>query len=333
MVILYLVLAAAVFYIFLREPGINHYNRSNVPDMIYGRAHRPFVCRVLLPGVTRAVTAAVPERARESLDETLAGNGFVRRVFEKRKWELEYAFEFVVILVLMYLSFAGFAFAFRYLFNGVYSASSRFLEVTTIVALLGVQSFFRYCNYVYDPAVLLLFTLGLGLMVRRRWRPFILVFLAACLNKETAVLLTMVFAIHFFSSERMERRLFRRLLAAQAGIYMAVRAVVEFLYRGNPGGVVEFHFLDHNIRALEPYPIPVFLVCVAVVLLVFHRWRDKPSFLRDALWMFVPLASFTVLFGFYDEWRAFYEVYPVVVLLLAHSAAVLLGLGLKPCRR
>ena len=64
-------------------------------------------------------------------------------------------------------------------------------------------------------------------------------------------------------------------------------------------------------------------------------WHRKPSFLRHALLVLAPtLLIMGVTVGQIDEIRAYYEIYPVVVLLVAESVCVALGtsIGLAPSR-
>ena len=74
---------------------------------------------------------------------------------------------------------------------------------------------------------------------------------------------------------------------------------------------------DEVLRAANPTNFNL-LFLLALPLLV-HRWSAKPLFLRRALWIAVPLLVLTFGLGFFDELRDYYEVYPVLVLLLAHT--------------
>ncbi len=161
-------------------------------------------------------------------------------------------------------------------------------------------------------------------MVRQRWRLFLLVFALACLNKETAILLTFIFAIHFLLRERLERGLAGRLLVAQLAVFSLIKVAVTLVFRDNPGSFLEFHLFDHNFYLLKPYLPSSVAVPLAVAVLVFHKWSEKPAFLKSSLWILVPLFSVSLFFGQLDEGRAFYEVYPIVVLLVCYSLAKIL---------
>jgi hypothetical protein len=143
------------------------------------------------------------------------------------------------------------------------------------------------------------------------------------------VLLTLVFAIHHGRRARLERALLVRLLAFQAFVFLAVKSGLAVVFADNPGGVVEFHLLDHNLPLLRSAGVSAIVPWLAIALCILYRRSEKPQFLRDALWILVPLLGLTLFLGYIDELRDYYEVYPVVVLLLAQTAAMLLGLPVR----
>lgn len=324
--IICLVLAAIVFSIFAHKPGINGYHRAMVVDMVYGKAYKPFVYRVLLPTTVRFLAAAIPSKTRTFLDQSIGEDPIVHEVFSKLRWENEYLIEYGIALVLMYLSLLGFVFALRYFLTGVFDVPNIFRDVVPLIALLGLPPFFKYHSYLYDFPTLFLFTLGLGLMVRAKWRPFLFIFFIACLNKETTILLTMIFAIHFFNKERMDRFLFVRLLMFQLTVFFIVKAALFFIFRNNPGTFVEFHLFDHNIKLLRPYSLPSIFVWISIIVLVLYKWSNKPDFLKHSLWILVPLLFLNLLFGYLDELRNYYEVYPIIILLSAHTIGNILDI-------
>ena len=66
-----------------------------------------------------------------------------------------------------------------------------------VAMAVGVTLPVTFCGkvYLYDFPQLLLFTLGLGFLYQRKWAWFYAVYVLACLNKETSVLLGVVFAV------------------------------------------------------------------------------------------------------------------------------------------
>jgi hypothetical protein len=181
---------------------------------------------------------------------------------------------------------------------------------------------YDYYSHIYDFPTLLVYTLGLALMVHRRWRLFLLVVLIGCFNKETTVLLTLVFVIHFARAGNVK---FRQLLGVQLLIFVVVKGALTVIFRDNPGSFVAFHLVDHNVYLLSPYELPTALAWLALALVVFHRWSEKPPFLRSAVWTVVPLVTMALFLGYLDELRGYYEAYPVVVLLASQTIANIMG--------
>ncbi len=326
---LVLLLCALVCALFVYDPGINDYAPSKFSDMVYGTASRPYVTRTLLPTTVRLLTAAIPESIRAAVSSAVVSAYGEQDLFRLLGWEPQYVIEFLLGLILMLLALWGFTHALRYLLNAVLVVGRRTEEALVVVAVAGLTQFFCYQNYVYDFPMLFLSTLALGLLVRRRWALFLLVFAAACMNKETTILFTLVFGLHFRRPADLPRRTYAALLLTQLGLYGLIRGALWAVFRNNPGGIVEIHVLDHNLPFLGPHPLPALFAWGAFVLLLAQGWADKPRFLKDALWMLLPLVVAAFFFGFVDELRVYYEVYAVVLLLALHSIARVLGIPVE----
>ena len=295
--------------------GIDAYYRSRLVDMVHGTAYRPYVYRALVPGVARLGTATLPSQVKEALTRA-----FTAWTWRPGGWLPGHAPEYVLVLVAMGGSLIGFAAALRALCLAVCAASPRVASTAALIGLACVPVFFGpFSRQIYDPATLWLFTLGLALMIRSRWRAYAVLFPLACLNKETAILLTLVFAVHFAGhKEDLSRRGFVGLLAYQVVIVALVRASVVYAFRDNPGGQVEMHLFDHNqLVLLHPSLMSKRLPLLAgATLFGAWGWRYKPLFLRHALLVLAPVfVVMGVTVGQVDEIRAYYELYPVVVLL------------------
>jgi hypothetical protein len=332
-----MLIVAIILATFVRNPGINGYRRAMFGDMIYGRAHKPFVYRVLLPGTVRIITAAIPIETRRAIIHAMGEKPIVQKVFSKLKWEPEYLIEYGIASTLMYLSLAGFVVAIRYFFTAVFRSPSKFVDLVSLLALLGLPPFFQYYSYLYDFPTLFLFTLGLGLMVRRKWRIYLCVFFLACLNKETMILLTLIFVVNFFYDREMSKSLFTRLIIIQLAIFASVKLGLFLIFRGNPGTFVEFHLLDHNLRLLStPYALSTAMAWLVLALLIFYKWQYKPSFLKCAAWIIAPLLLLTLFLGYLDELRDYYEFYPIALLLLSHTVGDILNIKMEnnanPCQ-
>ena len=319
-----------VLIAFVKLPPINGDEQSMFSEMVYGTAWKPFVYRTLLPTSVRIISEVIPESVHIALTEKVESNHLIMLGMEKLKWESEFITEYLIGMVLMYLSLLGFVYAFRKLFDEIYTSPLWFKNVISIILLFAIPAMFQpnYSNYVYDFPALLLFTLGLLFLKQRKWIHFLILFFIACFNKETIILLTMIFAIHYYSDNEIKKKFFYQLIAVQIAIFGLIKILLLILFIENPGGFVEFHLLDRNYLLFNGYSLSTFVVLLIIFLSIFSRWDEKPKFLKDALWIGIPLLILTLLFGFFDELRDYYEVLPIIILVISFNIAKILGVGL-----
>jgi len=334
---LYLVLSAAFAAIMLAtwllSRSINGRDCATYIEIISGTACKPFAYRVLVPLLVRISQYLVPGSLHESIRASLVQQPVVQRAFSLLIWDTTLAFEYLLGVGWLYVAVYGFILSLKYLFDGLFRTPNEwFSRIVPWVALLGIRYLMRYVSYVYDLPALFLFTLGLALMARKQWRAFLLVFLLASLNKETTILLTLVFVIHQWHVRRLEDRQFQFLLVAQLSIFALVKGVLFVIFRENPGTFVEMHLLDHNIDLLRKFLLRPSLAAefpwMGLALLVFHNWPNKSRFLKDAIWILVPIFAMMPFLGMLDELRVYYEVVPIVVLLATQSVAEIVGIDI-----
>jgi hypothetical protein len=313
-----------------RKSALNDYSKARVPDMIYGRAHRPFVQRTLVPSTIRVVRLCLPRRAVNALRSgARAAPLFLRRKLDVLGWEPEYFAEYILAMPLLFGLLLGFPFALRSLFHGLYvSVWGGALGPLLATALLPVLFFDKGTHYLYDFSTLLLFTLALGALARRRMSTFYLVFVLGCLNKETMILATLAFILG--ERSRSASAMLRWHVLAQVGLFAAAQVALHYVFADNPGGAVEWHLVE-NLRLMRTLPAGTsVLLLVSSAFLALARFREAPVFLRRSAVLVVPLLASYLFFGIYGEVRVFYEVYPALFLLAFHSACSGLGLHLTP---
>lgn len=324
-----LALAALVLgsFVGVRMDG---YERAGFADALEGRAHRPFAYRALAPAVMRGVRALVPESVRAAADrwyaEHRAGSRLLRKLGRKVDFERARFSDFAVAAAVLYAAILGFAWALRRLARALYRTEPGFLDALTLFAVAGLPAFFRYYSHLYDLPHLFLFTLCLALVAERRLGLYLAAFALTSASKETALLLVLVFALA--RREELPPRRLAVLVAAQIAIFAAVRAALLWTFRDNPGGLVERH-LEHNLF-LPPWGFAEATALGLVAVAVARDWSAKPALLRHALWILVPLLGLGAIWGYLDEYRIYYEVYPVVLLLVAPTAAALVRPGRPP---
>ena len=82
------------------DPGINGYDRAMFPDMVYGKAHKPYVYRALVPSTIRALQAVVPQTVRTNLVEAADRNVGIVELFDRVGWETDYIVEYGVVVII-----------------------------------------------------------------------------------------------------------------------------------------------------------------------------------------------------------------------------------------
>ncbi len=330
----YALLALVITAQFAREPdGLRSNPRSRFRPMIEGTAHRPYVQRVVVPTMVRAAGALVGHEARARLDAALDESHPATRVLDHvfPGWERDLAVEYLAAFALMWAWFLGFAYAFRALLTAVYRAPWYVEGLAPAAAyLVLVPTFAPYASYLYDPALLCLYTAALALLARRQFGAYLAVLAVACSNKETAVLLPLVFYLAYRGDPGLSTRRFFALLVAQVALVALIAGGLAWSYSDNPGGPLEVRGL-RNVYELPRWSLGTIAAAVIAFVLVARGWSAKPAFLRAALVPLVPLVTLAACFGYVDELRDYYEVYPVLLLLAAPTllAAVGVELGLR----
>jgi len=306
------------------------YDKARFCDSVHSRAWRPFVTRVLVPWTVQGVLAPMPAAARQAAAE------FIRPALG-----LDYAracpLEFAVTVVLLFGALAGFAFALRRLAALTLGLREPWLDLVPVPALLLLPTMFVYHNYVYDLAGLCLFTVGLLLVAERRENSYFAVFALATLNKETSILLALVWFLHLRGTLPRGRLIAG--LAVQVLGWLVIRGGVALLYRDRTGVLFEWWHLSQNLalparilRQLAERPLGRIiaergsnLLALPLAAAVVLSLRRAPVFLKRAFWIALPLGATMLVFGFLEEFRALYELYPVAFLVLVSGVMALAG--------
>jgi hypothetical protein len=308
-------------------------------DMVYGRAPQPFVTRVLVPWLIRATAAVTPPTVRAQIEQN------VRRSLTrdgKPVWLYQYPLEFTIAKNILLLSTIGFAFALWWLARLMLDAPAPALDAIPVITLFALPGFYGYGSMLYDLPALALFTLGLALIATRRFWLYAVVFAACVLNKETALLLVLVWVI----SEARKHKLRQLAIGAglQIGFWLIVRGVLFLYFRNNPGEAITFHLLRNSrvlavpgnwflLRSVTNWlvlPRGLNLLYVLGFVASLFALKRAPQFLRDAFWVAIPLIVLTWLFANVDEMRDYYELLPIVVLVLFSGLYRLMGYTAAP---
>ncbi len=324
---LYLFVSGLVLMIFVVHPGMNGYSAAMFDDMIYGEAHRPFVYRALVPSIVRFITDMTPESFETAFVNHKNNSVTLTRFAELSAIADEHVYEFYITIAILLFLFYGFAVILRRLIKEYYDFPKYVSEFAPIGALLILPLFFRYCNYIYDPATLFLSALALLFISRRNHLWFYIIFILASINKETAILLSGLFFIKEYST--ISRKSLISHLIVQLIIWAAIKIVINIVYLNNPGSITEFHLLDYNLQMIFR---PLGLLYFAVIVFFFYRlikyrWNEKPPYLRKSLFVIlIPMIALAIILGYIDEFRQYYEVYPIIFLLILPSILDIFGI-------
>ncbi|HLE92911.1 MAG TPA: hypothetical protein VI753_17300, partial [Anaerolineales bacterium] len=189
-----------------------------------------------------------------------------------------------------------------------------------VMAVAGTELFFvliQMDRKVYDTSTAMFFAFALGLLARGKFKEFYLLYPLGCMNRETMFLLSIFFAIHYFG--KMETFRYLSGLIYQGAVFIGIRLMIMKIFEGNAGQLIYFQPW-HILKEHADHPIMLFLLMVLITLTwhrVARRWKEKPEFLRSALFVLLPLQMILYLMvGNAFEVRVFAEVYPVVWALM-----------------
>jgi len=321
--VIYLTLALFVFVLWLRVAIDHNHNKPMLSfhTMVTGQAPCPYVRRQLIPLTIRGINSALPGAWRQSLTRMAQENQRLAGIFARNPVDADYFSEYIIAAAVVFACLVGFTYAIRALFLMLYSGSALAADLVPIFALLWLPVTFREANlaYLYDFPTLLLFTLSLYLLAGQRWSAFYLVFALGCLNKETFILVTPLFAWYYL--RRMPRTRLLQHSATQLAIFAVIQGTLYWSFQHNPGGQLEPHLLGHNLYVFRHLPYDIISMVVLFVLLggLFHDWPHKPRLLKCGLGVLALVLPLAMVFAWIDELRAYYEFFPVIMLLLFHT--------------
>lgn len=310
-----------VFLTYITESDLNRDERVTVSRIVSFTAHRPFITRALVPGIISVVSAATPPSIRARAEASVSS---LETAFPQATFERGFVYETLVLYGVILASLLGFALSARSLYEALCPEHARWSFLVPFLALYGLPPFFQRA-YFYDLPTLFLFTACLAQLARERWRSFLFLFALASANRETAIFILPLFVACYHA--RRPRAPFVRLLLAQALVFGLTRFLVARLVAGTQGGPVEFHLLDFLQKYALFYSFEAATSWIVLLVLILYRWDDKPPMLKWGLWFLVPLFALYFTVGMPREIRVFYEAYPIVCLLVAHSVMTILCTG------
>lgn len=294
---------------FLFISDLNQQPKAKLDTLIEGTAERPYVSRRLVPlllGVvapTQADDAPLPSATTQpapALDGLLAWLALPSH----------YGGVLVVFFGLNFLFLVGFGLAFRRLALHLDIPHPARLSLVALLLLL-LPAFLSH-GYIYDYSTLLLWTLLLLTFAEGRWRWLFVVIVLAAVNKETALLIPLIWLTYGWTLGR--ARFYWGMLFAQSAVVVAIWGLITWLFRDNGGGLFEFNWSVH-IAAYQNEPFAIAAVAFFSFALLAIALPVAPPLLRSSALLLAPLAGLYLFFGWPYEFRVFYEVYPTLVML------------------
>ena len=280
-------LVAAYYFTQLRFELGHEYPRVSYAALSDFTAPLPFQARVLIPALIRFTGSLLGGQVAPNL---------VARIFDY----------FAIVLAVI-----GFR---RYLRAWLSPYSCSFGAILLYLPLLFHYFFTppgQRILYPYDLPALAFIIWGLVLGRERNWKFYYPLFFFACLNRETACLLTLGHTAA--SLNRWQIPGWWPHLTAQFLIWCGCWVGLRYLFLGNPGVIFEESFAV-NILRLSSSSSWVLLASSFgyqwALIIVF--WRRIPAYLKKQLITVPFLLSLMVFVGNIDELRVYGELVPYV---------------------
>jgi hypothetical protein len=305
----YIVVAVFAYFLMEFRFALNQeFPFARLQDLVDFRASTPFQYRILVPALARGLLAM--------------GLPFIETV--------DSAFRFIEWSSLLLVAV-------------VFRAYLRCFAGRAHVATLAAFSIFYVLPFSFiiprrialwfpwDIPSVLLFTLGLLLLYRRKWFWYYAVFAVATLNRETTCFLIIVYAFTAWGNERGKTIALH--VTAQAVLWLGIKAILYWAFSGSSGaGLFETHHIGRDVThlstniefLLEPRNYPLLFSAVGFVWIpavLFYRQLRDP-FLRRAMWVAAPFFAGMMYVSNIYEMRIYGELIPV---FLAPALVILTG--------
>jgi len=179
----------------------------------------------------------------------------------------------------------------------------------------------------YDFTSILLFTAGLYFIVKDNFKLFLISYIIAVINKETAVYL--IFAYIFFNYKAIftKRLIINSLLLAL--IFAGYKVLLAYIFRNNLGANFEVGFVVNMEILASFYKNPVYaknlglnfggLYIFTVLLLITGKWKvfasKSPANLLYLNFAFIPYFIVGIFVTYFTEVRVYSEVIPIITTL------------------
>ncbi|MBP6672906.1 MAG: hypothetical protein KA247_07135 [Bacteroidetes bacterium] len=294
-----------------------------------GTATRPVAYRVLIPTIVHSFLNILPEASRREMANTIGSNGKIMKEMQRLNLSPHRIFEYAAAFLLVFILFFGTLIMLRAIILQYYSGDPIFIALFPCASVLLLPPFFGSGpHYIYDLPTLFFLTGGLFLMFNGRWIFYYLLFLAGCLNKETAIFLFAAFV--FVQYHSMKRKEFFRHSILHMLIGTGAILIVRWIYAANPGTGMEFH-LHANIHFLMMgYSVVSLLFILLALWMIGRGFSTIPGPIRNASVIVIPFLGVWSVGGLFYEPRAIYEVIFIANIFIVHTIFHTLWMKVQP---
>lgn len=312
--------------------------RTQFEPMYHGTAWKPFVYRVLIPKTTRAIVEATPGEWQQSINDSLYGLKTAPWLSDVRKvmpWladvypHKDRIYPRAVATLLIYASLWGFIWAIWRLAALAFPASPAIKWFAPIFGMLLIPSFSWQYLYVYDIPVLFLSTACYYFLLAGKFKHYLICFLLAVLNKESSIFIFLLFT--FWGYHRLSATKYASLWTAQCLIYVVIKVALALTYMHNAGWLLEDNLgWVWNRDLLSRSGYHRIFVIAAMFFLFTYRWQEKPVFLKYVFFVLPFFFTAYLFYGYPGEYRVFFDIMPLLLLLAVHTLIDGTGIGRSP---
>jgi len=349
--LLYMAMSAMVLNVFMQTRSLEEGSPSfGLTPMLDGTAKRPFVYRQLVPITVNFLVSLIPQEQHQAYVHYHLDRFHLKQIyFERAKypntnkgkelWTPTYSLKFHLVYLIMFASLLACMYCMRWLLSEVFKETDSFYALAPLVFMALLPLSFVTGNFFYDFPELFFLTILLLTAMKGWYSTWILLLPLAVLNKESNLLVPLLYFSVIIGSLGVWRN--RIFLGLSIVISSIVYFYIKMLYQDNPGSTVVFR-LSKNIdfwlnpknyllwsdfyAPLIPFPRGLNVAWIALIIsTMFLAWKSKPTVIKwlfgTALLINVPLL---VLFCHADEMRNLSFLFIPTFLLMSHSLRYLL---------
>ncbi len=326
--VIYLSLSQIVVFAAYLRPGFHNHSTISWNQVMSGEGHARVASRPLVPLLIRHLSRLIPlerqQEIRKNLQDSDLFLALSHRTMGLKPFEVEFAISIVIAIGAHFLLLWVIGSLAKTLYD-VSDIHTRFLIPVAFSLMTPVL--FHMTTYIYDMSNLSMITLGYFLIVKRRLFLFHLCFALAIWHKESFILTSFAFLVVLWDVMPWKKFLFSLIL--QATYFIGVKVYLAQHYGQLPGAV--FHReLGNNLSWLLAHHFWYFIAEIDLTAYYFSlmyiplalvvglwKWRSKHPVLRRLfIAVFPVLLTVNFIMVVFYEWRAFYEVYPLLFLLI-----------------